>query len=289
MMLEIWPQALLVGLARGGIYSLLATGITLAYAVSRQIHLTHGSFLAVALYICVFLSRSLGLEPYISVLITAPLFFCMGILLYRFILKRMIAAHIILSFQIFLGLIIIMENLLLIIFTATPTHVPTALVAKRVSMGNMTLGLPQLIAFITATVLGIGLYVILQSTDFGRAVKAVSEDSEAATIMGIKVEKVRMWVWGLVFVLIAAAASLVAPWTEIEPSLGLDFTFFAIIILVIGGMGNFLGALIAGFAMGLLEAVSGLLFGGMTSSMVPYVAFIIILFMRPQGIFRGVG
>jgi len=289
MILEIWPQALLVGLARGGIYSLLATGITLAYAVSRQVHLTHGSFMTIALYICVFLSKSFGLEPYISVFITAPLFFGTGIFLYRYILKRMITASVILSFQIFLGLIIIMENLLLIICTATPTHVPTALAAKRVSVGHMTLGLPQLIAFITAILLGIGLYIILQKTDFGRAVKAVSEDSEAASIMGIKVERIRMWVWGLAFVLIATAASLVAPWSEIEPSLGLDFTFFAVIILVIGGMGNFLGALFAGFAMGLLEAVSGLLFGGMTSSMVPYIVFIFILFLRPQGIFRGVG
>mgnify|MGYP001031330838 CR=1 FL=1 len=195
---------------------------------------------------------------------------------------------ILVSFQIFLGLIFVIENLLLGFFTATPHLIPSFIVLRRVSLGHLVLGLPHLIAFIAALVIGLGFYWMLRSTDFGRAIRAVSEDMETASLMGIKVRKVQMMVWALAFVLIAVAASLVAPWWEVSPFIGLDLTLFALIILVIGGMGNFVGALVAGFAMGLIESIAGLTIGGTMAAALPYIIFIFFLFFRPQGLFRGV-
>ncbi|MDY7019484.1 MAG: branched-chain amino acid ABC transporter permease [Chloroflexota bacterium] len=286
--MELWSQALLIGLARGGIYALLASGLTLAYAVTKQLHLTHGNFVCVALYLCIVLAGSLALDPYISVLITAPVLFGIGILIYRYILCRVMDSGILVSFQIFLGLIFVIENLLLGLFTATPRLIPSFIVLHRVTLGHLVLGLPHLIAFIAALVIGLGFYWMLRSTDFGRAIRAVSEDMETASLMGIRVRRVQMMVWALAFVLIAVSASLVAPWWEVSPFIGLDLTLFALIILVIGGMGNFVGALVAGFAMGLIESIAGLTIGGTMAAALPYIIFIFFLFFRPQGLFRGV-
>ncbi|MFA4911907.1 MAG: branched-chain amino acid ABC transporter permease, partial [Desulfobacteria bacterium] len=128
---------------------------------------------------------------------------------------------------------------------------------------------------------------MLRSTDFGRAVRAVSEDAEAASLMGIKVPRLRMVVFGLAFVFIGISASLVAPWWNVSPQKGLDFTLFALIIVIIGGMGNFAGALIAGFIIGVLRAVSGLLFGPALALIIPYAVLLIIFIIRPQGLMKG--
>lgn len=286
--LDIWCQSILMGLAIGGIYALVASGLTMAYAVTRQLHLTHGDFLAIALYMSVLLSGSLAIDPYISFFITAPIFFGIGILVYLFVIRPLQGAGTLLTFQVFLGLVLILENTLLVIFKSDP-RLPNSFIALNLVhfTDSIMLGLPQAIALIASTVIGLGCFWMLRSTDFGRAIRAVSEDAEAASLMGIKVPRLRMVVFGLAFVLIGISASLVAPWWNISPHKGLDFTLFALIIVIIGGMGNFAGALIAGFIIGVLRAVSGLLFGPALALIIPYAVLLIILIMRPQGLMKG--
>ncbi|MDY6968699.1 MAG: branched-chain amino acid ABC transporter permease [Spirochaetota bacterium] len=286
--LDVWCQSILIGLTIGGIYALIASGLTLAYSVTNQLHLTHGDFLAIALYFCFILSTSFSIDPYLSFFITAPIFFGLGILVYTFIIKPLLSTGTLLTFQVFLGLVFIIQNALLLIFKSDPRQANSFISMKLVNItDSLTMGLPQLIALIASTLIGLGFYCMLQKTDFGRAVRAVSEDSEAASLMGVNVSRLRMIIFGLAFVLILAAASLIAPWWNVSPQKGLDFTLFALIIVIVGGMGNFAGALISGFTIGVLRSISGLLFGPALALIFPYAILLIILIVRPQGIMKG--
>ncbi|MDY7032962.1 MAG: branched-chain amino acid ABC transporter permease, partial [Thermodesulfobacteriota bacterium] len=220
--------------------------------------------------------------------IIAPILFGAGLLVYILVIRPLHGAGTLLTFQVFLGLVLIIENTLLVIFKSDPHFTGSFIALHLVHFtDSIMLGLPQVIALIASTVIGLGCFFMLRSTDFGRAIRAVSEDPEAASLMGINVSRLRMIVFGLAFVLIGVSASLVAPWWNVSPQKGLDFTLFALIIVIVGGMGNFAGALIAGFIIGAVRAVSGLLFGPALALIIPYAVLLIILIIRPQGLMRG--
>jgi branched-chain amino acid transport system permease protein len=287
--IEVWAQCLIGGLAMGGVYALLGSGLTLAYSITRVVHISHGDFLAIALYLCVVLQGKLGFDPYLSVCITAPVLFFLGLFIFRLVIKPLLFAEVVLAFQVFLGLVYIIENTLLIIFKADPRICNSFIILKKINLtSSLLIDMAQFIALIASLVIGIGFYFIIKRTDFGRAIRAIAEDPEAASLMGIRVEKIRMIVYGLAFMLIALAGSLVAPWWSAEPYRGLDFTLFTVMVMTIGGMGNFVGALLVGLLLGIARAFSGLLWGPTMAMTIPYAVLLIVLIVRPQGLLRGV-
>lgn len=280
----------MIGFATGCIYALLASGLTLAYAVSRQLHLTHGDFLAISIFIVFVLVTSFGIDPYLGLLVTAPVLFVCGLLMFRVVVKPLLKSSVFLTFQVYLGLILVIENVLLNIFKSTPRAVPSFISMSKVQFtDNLALPTPYLVAVVVSLLVAGSFYWMLRSTDFGRGIRAVAYDAEVAGLMGVKVTRVRMVVFGLAFVLIALAGSLVAPWWRISPYGGLDFTLFATIVLVAGGMGNFVGAILAGLIFGVMQSIGGLLLGSTMGMAIPYAALLAVLILRPQGILRGMG
>ena len=285
--MAVFLQILIYGLAIGGIYAMTASGLTLIYAVTRQLHLTHGVFLTVALYLLWVCNSSFGWDPYMTVLLLIPLFFLLGLAVYLVFLKPFIKYPSILSFQIFLGLIWIIESVLLLSFETTPRLSQSSISSVVISLpGNLLLGLPQIIALAMA-LLSTGIfYVVLKTTDFGRAVRAVAFNPEVASVMGINVNLVQGMVCGIGFILIALAATLISPWMSVTPMGGLEFVLFSLIIMVLGGMGNFMGALVAGIVLGVARSLGMLILGSALAAAVPYVLLVIILIFRPQGMFK---
>lgn len=285
--MAVFLQILIYGLAIGGIYAMTASGLTLIYSVTRQLHLTHGVFLTVALYLLWVCNSSFGWDPYMTVLLLIPLFFLLGLAVYLLFLKPFIKYPAVLSFQIFLGLIWIMESILLLSFETTPRISQSAISSVVINLpGNLLLGLPQIIALVVA-ILSTGIfYVVLKTTDFGRAVRAVAFNSGVASIMGINVNLVQSMVCGIGFILIALAAALISPWMSVTPMGGLEFVLFSLIVMVFGGMGNFVGALVAGVILGVARSLGMLVLGSALAAAVPYALLVVILVFRPQGLFK---
>jgi branched-chain amino acid transport system permease protein len=287
--LELWLQSILIGLALGCIYALLATGLSMAYSVTRQLHLTHGDFLTIALYLLLALASYLGIDPYLGVLIIAPVMIFLGLLVFRCVVQPLLKSSVLLTFQVYLGLIFIIENVLLIFYKSTPRAIPSFIALSRLDMAqNLHLPTYYLVAIAGSLVIAGISYWMLQKTDLGRGIRAVAYDPEAASLMGVKVARIRMFVFALAFVLIAASASLVAPWWRVAPSGGLDFTLFATVVLVVGGMGNFMGALLAGLLFGVMQSVGYTIFSSTLADIVPFSALLLMLLIRPQGILRPI-
>jgi branched-chain amino acid transport system permease protein len=276
---------LILGLAAGGIYALVASGMTLVWAVTRQINMGHGDFFAILLFGCYSLYLGWGLDPYLSVFITTPLIFGVGLLIFRFLFQPLMAAGPVAAFIAFLGLAFALENALSMRFGADYFSSGSVSVGHRLTVGSVIIPVPHLIAFLGSVLIALGFHHLLRRTDFGRSVRAVAQNPELSSLMGVDVMKLQMVVFGLAFVLLGVAASLVAPIWPVNAYMGLQFTLFAFIVLTLGGMGNFLGALVAGLFIGVLEALSTYFFGPALAPTFPYICFIVVLLFRPTGLF----
>jgi branched-chain amino acid transport system permease protein len=263
----------------------VASGLTVAYAVTRHINLMHAHFLMLSLYLIVFFQSALGLDPYLSVILNVPILFALGVLVFFTFMKGMIEKSVLTMFQLFIGGLMVIENAVLMIFKTTPRHAESIITMERVSLGkNIMLPLDQVIACVASIAIGIFGYWFLKNTEFGRCIRAVSNDSEAASLMGIKVSRVQWVVFGFAFVLIAIAAALIAPSQWVDPNLGASFMVFSFIIITLGGLGNFVGALLMGFTLGILQTLSTAMVGTTIGLAIPYLFFVVVFLFKPQGL-----
>ncbi len=277
-------QVLVQGLAYGGVYALLAMGLTLMYAVSRALNIAHGNFLALCMYLLLTLSTSLRLDPYVSVFITVPVFFGLGLLFYRYFYHPLQKAELLLSFQAMIALVFILTEGTYMIWGGNAVQVPSAVQLAHVRVGSMQISLPLVLAAGAAIVVAAVLYLMLKRTDLGHQIRAIAQRPELARLIGINVVRVEMLVFGMAFVLVAIAASFVVPFWTVTPEMGFSFALFAFIVLVVGGMGNFLGALAGGFLVGVATAFSQFFLGGSLGSAIPYVIFVLVLIFKPKGL-----
>jgi branched-chain amino acid transport system permease protein len=284
-MLEVLPQVIVTGIAVGGVYALVSSGLTVAFAVTKHMNLMHAHFLMLALYLVVLFQSLWGLDPYVSILLVAPILFGLGVVVFLTFMKGMQEKSVMTMFQLFIGGLLVIENFVLMVFTTTPRQAESMITMERIVLGeNVMLPLDQVIACIASIGIGIGGYWFLKATEFGRCIRAVSNDSEAAALMGVKVTRVQWVVFGLAFVLIAIAAVLIAPSQWVDPNLGIRYMIFTFIILTLGGFGNFVGALLAGFLMGIVQTVCTTIVGSTIGMAIPYLIFVIIFLVKPRGL-----
>jgi len=277
-------QAIMQGLMLGAIYGLIGLGITMVFSVTGLMNFAHGDFMAIAMYLCLGLFTRFQIDPYLSMFLAIPLLFVMGLLVYHFLFRRMIDAEILMVIQMTLGMVFIIESTLLILFTADYANVPNLAHGTRFTMGPFVITGSYLVTFLVGSAVGGALYWMLQYTDLGRQIRAIAQNREAAKLMGIKTARVQMIVFALGIALLGLSGSLTTSIITLQPYMGLDFTLFAFIVFVMGGVGNFLGTLVAGFVLGVAEALGALFIGGHLGGLVPYGLFVLILLFRPQGI-----
>ncbi len=282
--LALLGQGILNGLMKGGIYALLACGLTMVFAVSRIFNFVHGDFMALALYGCVAGFTAWKLEPYVSMIFLVPALFGIGYLVFRFVMRRVLKAHFLLTIQLTLGMVFVIESLLVIVFKADPFSVNTALGDHILHFGSVTVWMPLLLGFVVAVVVLTALYWILARTDFGRSIRATVQNPTAAGLVGINVSKIQLYVFAGGIALAGLAGGLLVPMLTVRPTIGLHLTLMGFIIMVLGGLGNFMGSLVAAIIIGVVESLSAIYIGGSIAAAVPYAIFIAILLLKPEGL-----
>ncbi|ALP66969.1 branched-chain amino acid ABC transporter permease [Paraburkholderia caribensis] len=278
-------SALLNGLTTGAVYALIALGLTLIYGVLHIINFAHGAALMIALYAVFLLKERLGIDPYMALPIVTLGMFAFGYLLQRFVINR--ASHgkdenILL---VTLGLSIVLENLALVWFHSDTRNIETAYTLSTIEIGPAMIALPKVIAFFGALVVAAVLFLIIRMTDLGRAIRAVSREKHGSKLMGIDVDKVYALSFGIGMACVGAAACFLLPTYYVNPQVGSGFVLIAFTIVVLGGMGSFAGALVGGLLIGVVESLGGLWFGDTLGQMGIFAIFIVVLLVRPQGLF----
>jgi branched-chain amino acid transport system permease protein len=276
--------AILNGLMTGAVYALVALGLTLIYGVLHIINFAHGALLTAAMFAAFFAHRLLGLDPYVAALALTPLFFGLGYALQRFVIGP--AAHgddrnILL---VTLGLAVIIENALLYAFRADTRTLNLPYAFETVEFATAFLALPRVIAFGAVIVVAAALFAFMQATDTGKAIRAVAKEKLGAELAGIDVAHVYAVTFGLGTACLAIAACLLIPTYYVNPGVGNAFVLIAFTIVVLGGMGSVVGALLGGLIIGVVESLCGLYLGESLGQIGIFAIFILVLLFRPSGL-----
>lgn len=284
MPLDIIAQATVQGLLMGAIYALIALSMTLIFSTCGLLNFAHGDFMVLAMFGSMLLFRLTGADPYLS----APLMFAalagIGALTFVWLVRPVLQGGALAGAQLTLGLVFVQQNLLLMLFGGDQRSVPTVLSNSHVAFAGLILPLPMVVGALCAVLLSILLYGMLMATDFGRQIRAIAQNGNAAALMGISIRRVQMMAFALGIGLLGVTGALTVAQFSVTPSSGLDFTLIALIVMVFGGLGHFIGSLVAGLLIGVAEALGSLLLGGTVGAMIPYLLLVLVLLFRPHGL-----
>jgi branched-chain amino acid transport system permease protein len=277
--------SVLNGLTTGGLYALVALGLTLIYGVLHIINFAHGALLMLGLYAVYFLNVQFGIDPYVALLIVPPAMFALGYGLQRGIIGRASHGRDENILLVTLGLSIIIENLSLFFFRSDTRTVDTPYSFDVVEVFGAFLPYPKVVAFIGALVTAGLLWLLMSRTDLGRAIRALAKERKGAQLVGINADHVFAMSFGLGVACLGVAACLLLPSYYVNPQVGGGFVLIAFTIVVLGGMGSFVGALIGGLIIGVVEALGGLFLGESLGQIGIFLIFILVLIFRPTGLF----
>jgi branched-chain amino acid transport system permease protein len=277
--------AVLNGLLTGAVYALIALGLTLIYGVLHIINFAHGALLTAALFAAFFAHRLFGLDPYLAAFALAPAFFVLGYGLQRFVIGPASHGDDRNMLLVTLGIAVMVENALLYAFRADTRTVDVPYGFSTIDIGVTLLSLPRVVGFGAVLVVALLLWAILRLTDIGKAIRAVAKEKLGAELSGIDVAHVYAVTFGLGTACLAVAACLLIPTYYVNPHVGNAFVLVAFTIVVLGGMGSVPGALIGGLFIGVVESLSGLYLGESLGQIGIFLIFILVLLVRPSGLF----
>jgi branched-chain amino acid transport system permease protein len=279
----LW-QACVSGVLVGGVYALVALGLTLVFGVLRIVNFAHGTLMMLGMYATFFLHSLAGVDPYLSALLVGPAFFVVGILLERGLVEPNLGAPESNLLLLTLGIALFLENGALVAFSPDYRSLRVPYLARSLLLGDAVVSLPRLIAFGCSVVLAVGLWLFLRHTDTGRAIRAAAEERDGALLVGIDIRRVYAIAFGIGAGLAAVAGSLVAPFLYVAPDVGDVFNILAFVIVVLGGMGSFVGALLGGVVVGLAESLGAAVLPGSLKQLPIFALFVLILLFRPTGL-----
>ncbi len=277
-------QILANGLVLGGLYACIASGFSLVWGVLNVINILHGSFIVLGGYLAFYAYGLLGIHPFLSILIAAPLFFALGYAMQHTLINRMIAAPVLLTLTLTFGLDLMLSNAMLATFTADFRKLTLDPPLGTLAFGTIVLPVDRLIAMVLALGLTGLLYLVLSRSRIGRAIVAVRMDREAAALMGVNVKRVYAITFGLGTLMAGASGPLLAMIFPISPLTGPAYLGKAFVICVLGGLGSVPGAMIGGLALGVVESFGSLWFGPEHATTLSFVLLILILLVRPEGL-----
>jgi branched-chain amino acid transport system permease protein len=277
-------QATLSGLLMGGVYALIGIGLTLVFGVMQVINFAHGDLVMVGMYLSWLMFTHLHVDPFLSVLATAPALFLLGAVLQRLFIQRVL--HVAAENQILLtiGLGLLLSNAAMLLFTSDYQILTTTYSSASYNVLGVSISRPLLYAFLVSLSVAGALYLFLMRTDVGHAIRATAQDREAAQLMGIDVTRMSVMAFGIGAALAGTAGALVAPTYYIYPQVGHTFTLKSFVIVVLGGMGSVVGATLGGILVGLVESLSAMYLASGLKETVVYALFLLLLLFRPAGL-----
>ena len=283
-------ETLLWGVANGCIYILLATGLNLIFGVMKLVNFAHGQLLMVGAFVTYEVTTIAGLNPYLSIFVAMGSVALIGIGLEKFAFRKVRGSEKLNEIFISLGLIYVFQNLATLFWEKNYNiRVPSPLGGLGLSLGEVSLGYDRMLAMVIVVVILVGLILLTKKTKFGLAMRATSQKSEAATLMGINIGRIYLFTFAIGAALAGAAGGLYGILFPFNPAIGALPTIKAFAIIIIGGLGSIPGAVIGGLLYGIAENTAVYLLGGIWQDAIAFALLIIVLVIRPTGIFGKKG
>lgn len=281
-------QSVILGLLLGGLYALLAAGLTLYFGVMRVVMIAHSAFLILAAYLAWYFTRETGLDPLISLMITVPLFFAIGFLMQGLLLARLRPATLtMMSVLLTFAIALVIEGGLGYIFSGTQRRIQLGYSGSSIELLGARIAVVKLIAFALAAISLLVLYLVLKLTRFGQALRATIQHPDAARLLGIDTKRIAGFGFGIGLATAAVGGTALALDSTIYPSLHWHWIGPLMAIIVIGGLGSIPGAAIAAMVLGVSQSLLQVPMGTTWAQTIFYVALFATLMLRPQGFFGG--
>ena len=284
-MLTTVTQAVVNGLLIGGIYALVSIGVTLIFGVVKIVNFAQGEFVMIGMYISYFLATYFGVDPLLSLFVTMPVLFVAGVLIQRFLIRRVLGLGDMPQIFLTFALSLLLLNVALLLFTANYRTVETPYSEAAIHIGPIYIAVAKLIAFAVAMGLSVALWIFLHATDLGKAMRAAAQNPDVAMLMGINTDRVFCVAVGVALALAGAAGSLLMPFYPAYPMVGQVFVLMAFVAVVLGTLGNVTGALIASLMMGVAESLGIQFVGADSGLIVVFLMLLATLALRPSGLF----
>jgi branched-chain amino acid transport system permease protein len=283
--IDVFAQLGVSTVLLGGIYALIAVGLTLIFGIMRVVNFAHGEFLMLGMYAAFWAYTLAALDPYLVLLVALPLFFAVGLLTYVLVMRGVIhASH---NVQIFttVGLSIALQNVALVAWTGDFRTLRPWHSSVVVRVFGTAFNLSQVVAFAVAVALTLALFAFMKWTHTGRVMRATAQDHDAATLMGIDTDRVYRLTFAIGIACVGAAGVLVSPLYAVYPTAGLQFVLLAYVVVVLGGLGDMVGAMLGSLIVAAVEVLGSYVFGVAWKEVFYFVLFIAVLVFRPAGLF----
>jgi len=269
----------------GGVFSLMAVGLTLIFGVMRVVNFAHGDMMVWGMYLAWLMATRGGIDPYVGFVVCAAALFVLGFVVQRVLVQRIVDAPHEMQILLMLGVALVLENTALLAFGPEPQRVRSALAQSTVWLGPVFVDVARLIAFGVAVVLTLLLSLFLFRTDVGRSIRAAADNTYGALVIGIDVRRVYAVAFGVGAACVGAAGALVAPLLPFQPPTGLQLSVASFNIVIIGGMGSLLGAFVGGLLVAVAESLGAVFLKPSLKELVSFSLLVLILLFRPAGLF----
>lgn len=281
-------QCIVNGILLGGLYAIIGIGMSLVFGIMGLTNLAHGDLMILATYITMVITRSLGCPLLLSVIISAAVMAVIGFVVQNFLVNKVLDKGSEPALLVMFGVSIFLSNLLLKIFGADNQSINNGFAGKNIFSSEI-LSIPSMytFSFVVAVLLIIGLTLLMQKTNFGRSIRATSDDTMAAELMGVNTKLAYAAAMVIAMVVSTIAGTLVGSSFVFYPSSGTQYLIIAFGVVVIGGMGSLMGTLIGGIVLGLAQLLGGHFLGTHLQMAAAYVVLLVILAVRPNGLFAA--
>ncbi len=275
-------QYIINGILLGGVYALLGVGMTMIFGIVKLTNLAHGEFVIIGAYLSTLLARAMGVSPILSLSISFPFMFLIGVGLQSGRINRVMLKGSEPALLVTFGISIILQDAMLLIFSADAQHAQTRLASKALRLGGISISALDVVLLVISIISIVILSLFLNKTYMGRAIRATSDDTQAASLMGVSVKRTYGIAMGIAMATAAVAGMCIGMKWTFYPSSGGSYLLIAFGVVVIGGMGSIPGTLIGGLIFGLAQVIGGANYGLLIS----YIILIIMLAVRPQGLLK---
>lgn len=288
-MLAPLAQNLVFGILVGALYGLAAVGLSLVFGVTKFLNVAHGELLMFGGYASFWIFTLLGVDPFLTLPTTVIFLVLIGVVLYKLLFSRMVKmpeeTKVKNTLLVGFGLSLILQNVALRLWTADDRSITTTYSGLALRLLGVRLPVVRLVSFGIALVCLLALHLFLQRTYTGKAIRATVEDWAAATLVGINVQRVYLVSFVLGAALAGVAGALVSVGYSIVPTMGLEWTLVALIVMVLGGLGSIMGTFVGGIILGVTQSATSYFIGGTYREVVGLLIFLLVLVFRPQGLF----
>jgi len=276
---------LIMGILLGGLYAMIALGLSMVFGVMRLINLAHGDLVIMGSYLSFALWSTLGLDPIVSLVVTIPILFGLGFLIQQFLMRRAFAiseeAPLIIAF----GIALIIQNAIQIVTDPQSRGMSTAYSMASFKLGAYQFPISYLMDFCVALIIMVAFSLFLKKTYMGRAITAASQDKKAAQLMGINTKTIYGFAFAIAMISAAVAGTFLGLTFPFQPTSGTQFLIIAFGVVIIGGLGSLFGTFLGGLMLGTIQTMSGYIFGSAAQMLFVYLAVLLVLAIRPQGLF----